>query len=64
MQNLVKSKFPYIDMFDHKVPDMIRVMRYLTVGVFEHIYITSVTDVDIRIKYIEHILRGPSLNKY
>ena len=36
----------------------------ITVGVFEHIDITPKIDLDIRIKYTEHILRGPALKKF
>ena len=36
----------------------------LTVGVFEHLEITSIMDLYLRIKYTEHILRGPELKKY
>ena len=38
-------------------------MRDLTVGVFEHLDITSKIDLDIIIKYTEHILRGSALEK-
>ena len=43
---------------------MIIVMRNLMAGVFEHIDIVSVIDVDLRIKYTERVLRGPALQKY
>ena len=36
---------------------MISAMRYLTLGVFENIEITSVIDVDKEIKYTECIMR-------
>ena len=36
-QNLVKSKFPWIDMFNHKGPALINVMCDITVRVFEHL---------------------------
>ena len=45
-QNLVKSKFPYIDTFDHEVPVVISTMRDLTARVFEHLEITSPIDVE------------------
>ena len=52
-QNLIKRKFPYIDMFNHQGPDVVRVMRDLTVGVFEIIGVTSPMDVDKIIKYTQ-----------
>ena len=63
-KNLVKRKFPFIDTFNHKGPDVVRVMRNLTVGVFEHLEITSLIDVYQRISYTQHILWGAALNKY
>ena len=39
-------------------------MRDLTVGVFERINITSPMDVEKRIAYTQHILRGSVLKKY
>ena len=43
---------------------MISVMHNLTVGLFENLEITSVMNVDVRVKYTELILRVPALNKY
>ena len=43
---------------------MISMMRDLTVGLFEHLDIMSVMDLDPRIKYIEYILIVSVLNKY
>ena len=43
---------------------MISMMRYLTVGLFEHLDIMSVMDLDPRIKYIEYILIVSVINKY
>ena len=40
-QNLVKRKCPCIDMFDHEGPVVVRAMRNLTSGVFNHLEITS-----------------------
>ena len=40
-QNLVKRKFPYINTLDSEVPAVVSVMRDLTVGVSEHLDITS-----------------------
>ena len=45
-QNLVNSKFPYIDTFDHELPTVVSAICDLTVGVFDHIEITSPMDVD------------------
>ena len=56
-KELVKSKLSYIDTFDQEGPAMISAMRYLTLGVFEYIEITSVIDVDKKIKYTECIMR-------
>ena len=36
-QNLIKIGCPYINMFDHEGPTVIRVIRDLTVGVFKHL---------------------------
>ena len=43
---------------------MIIVTRNLMVGAYEHIEITSLMDVDARIKYMERILRVPELKKH
>ena len=37
---------------------MIIAMCDLTLGVFENLDITSIIDVDVRIKYTERILKG------
>ena len=63
-QNLVKRNFPYIDTFNHKGPVVISVMRNITVGVFEHLKITSPMNVDKRLSYTQIILRGAALKKY
>ena len=52
MQNLVKSKFPYIDMFNHEVPAVVSAMHGLTSGVFDHLEITSPMDVDQIVAYM------------
>ena len=39
-------------------------MRNITVGVFEHLNITSPMDVDKRLAYTQRILRGAALKKY
>ena len=51
-------------MFDHEVPILVNGMRNISVGVFEHLYITSKLDVYQNIKYNERTLIGPELNKY
>ena len=51
-------------MLYHEGPTVIRAMRDITVGVFEHIEITYNMDVDKIIEYMECILRGTALNKY
>ena len=63
-KNLVKRNLPFIYTFDHEVPIVIRAMQNLTVGVFEHLEITYIFDIDLRIKYTERILRGPALKKF
>ena len=63
-QNLITSKFPYIDMFDHEGPAVISKIRDLTAGVFEHLYITSPMDVGKGTAYTQLILRGAALKKY
>ena len=39
-------------------------MRNINVGVFEHLNINSTMDVDKRLAYTQHILRGAALKKY
>ena len=48
-QNLVKRKFPYINMFNHEVSVVVNAMRDLTSGVFVHLYIASPMYVDQRV---------------
>ena len=60
-KNLVKRHFPYIDTSDHEGPVVINAIRDLTVGLFEHLYIISPTDVDKRLYYTQFILRGSAL---
>ena len=43
---------------------MINAIRDLMVGVFEHLYINSKMDLDIIIKYMERILKGPILKEF
>ena len=44
-QNLVKSKFPFIDMFNHEGPSVFNAMRDQPRRVFDHLDITSPMDV-------------------
>ena len=60
-KNIVKRKFPLINIFYCEVIDMINAVRDLTVGVFEHLYITSSLDLYIRIKYTELIMSNADL---
>ena len=60
-KNLFKSKYPWIDAFDHEGITVINAMHYRTVVVFEHLEITSKIDLDIMIKYNECILIGSAL---
>ena len=63
-EKLIKSQFPYIDMFDHEGPVVINAMRDLTVGVFENLEIILPTDVEKILAYTQRILRGDALKKY
>ena len=63
-QKLAKRQFPYIDMFDQEGPIVISAMHDLTVGVFEHLEIISLTDVDKRLACTQRILRGAVLKKH
>ena len=53
-----------MDTFDHEGPVSIGAILDVTVGVFEHLEITSPVDVDRRISYTKRILRGAALIKY
>ena len=63
-QNLVKSKFPYIDTFDQKETAVVSTIRDLTSSVFDHSDITSPMDVDQILAYMQRILIGDAINKY
>ena len=63
-KNFVKSNFPYINVFDHMVPAVVRAMRALTIWVFEHLGITFALDVDKQVKYNQRLLRWSSLKIY
>ena len=51
-------------MFDHEGPAVFNAMHDLTRGVFEHFEIASPMDVDQRVDYTHHILRGSAPKKY
>ena len=63
-KKLVRRNTPYINLFGHEAPYLISAMRDLMVVLFEHIEITSIMDLDLKIKYTKKILIGPELNKY
>ena len=51
-------------MFDHEGPAVVNAMHDITIGVFEHLDITSPMDVDQRLAYMQRILIGAALKKY
>ena len=61
-QDLVKRKFPWINPFDHEIPDVINAMHNITVGVFKHLEIASKIYPDQRVNYTERILRVLALH--
>ena len=63
-QNLVKRKFPYIDTFDNEGPTLFSAVHNLTIGLFEHLEITSPIKVYKRVAYMQRILRGSAFKKY
>ena len=63
-QNLVKRKFPYIDMLNNQGPALVFTMHDLTVGVFENLESKSPMDVDKIIDYTHHMLRGTEFKEY
>ena len=60
-QNIVNRKFLYIDMSNHDVHASVNAVHDLTSGVFDHLEITSPMDMDQRVSYTQHILRGAVL---
>ena len=50
--------------FDHEVPTVVGTICDLMVGIFEHMNIKYIQDVDERFKYFEHILKGYDLKKF
>ena len=62
-QNLVKRKFPYIDIFDYEGHAVVNAIHDLTIRVFEHLDITSPMDVDKRGDYqLANDIAGDSCN--
>ena len=51
-------------MFDHKGIAVVSTMRELTIGVFEHLEITSPMDVDKRVSDMQRILKEAGLKMY
>ena len=45
-KNLVKRELPYIDTFDHEGPVAVSVIHNITIGIFEHLDVTSTKDLD------------------
>ena len=63
-QNLVNRKFSYINTFDHQGPAVVRALRDLTSGLFEHPVITYPLNVYQRFNYKHRLLRGDALKEY
>ena len=63
-QNLVKSKFPFINMFDHQLINVVHAMCDLKVGGFEQLQINSPMYFGQRVGYTKRIIRVSSLKKY
>ena len=57
-------KFPYIDMFEHTGPSLVRAIRDLVSGVFEQLEIASPLNFDKRVDYMQRLLRGLFLKRY
>ena len=51
-------------MFDHEGPAVVSAMRNLTVGVSDHLEITSPMEVDQMVAYTHIILKGAEVKKY
>ena len=60
-QNLVKRKSPYIDMFDHEGPAVVKTMHELNILVLDHLDINFTMDMDQRVAYMQRIIRGYEL---
>ena len=60
-KSLIKSNFPWINIFNHEVPVIINAMRDITVGLFEHLEIPPKLDLYLSNKYTNRILRLPAL---
>ena len=63
-QNTKKWTFPVIKYFDHQGPKVIRVLREITVIVFEHLEITTWKGIDQRWMFIDQVLKGTDLTKF
>ena len=63
-KNLVKNLFPIIPNFYHEVPAVVNAVREIPVGIFDNLRITSILDVDIRVEYIDHILKLAFIKKF
>ena len=57
-------KYPYINKFDHTGHSVLHTLKDLPSGVFEHLEIASLLDVDKTVNYMQHILRELALKKY
>ena len=44
--------FPMISTFDHEGPDVFNAIRELMVGLFEHLGITYILDVEFGVKFV------------
>ena len=57
-------KFPHISTFDHEGRTVVNGMRERMFGLLYDLKITPKLDVDKRVKYTDHILIGPVIQKY
>ena len=62
-QNLVKSRFPYIDKFGCTKLAVVCAMWDLTNGVFEHLELSS-HFVNKRVNCMQRLIMGPEVKKY
>ena len=53
-----------ITMFEHEGPCIVNGVHELPVGILEHLNITPWSDVDIRVNFIDCILKGAALKKF
>ena len=52
---------PVVTYFEHQVPKVVRVLRKITVRVFEHLGITTWKCIDHRWMFIEQVLLIPTI---